>query len=132
MMRPRIDVTRDQIAQVVSAFYAAVRSHDVMGPIFAAHVDKWPEHEAKITRFWASAILLEGSFEGNPMMAHLQAGNVDPEHFAIWLALFDEVLEAEIPMPQRSQWSTLAHRIGFGLSSGLRDSRRPRGAVPTF
>lgn len=132
MMPPRIDLSRDDIADVVAVFYTHVRKDDVLGPIFAEHVDNWPEHEDKITRFWASAILFEGSYSGNPMRSHMNAGNVDPAHFETWLALFDKVLKARVPAPQRDQWSTLVHRIGRGLSFGLTEAARPRGAVPQF
>ena len=132
MIPPRIDLSRDAISQVVAAFYARVRQDEVLGPIFAGHVENWPEHEAKITRFWASAILFEGSYDGNPMTAHMQAGNVHAAHFDRWLALFDDVLHSMIEAPQRDQWSALVHRIGRGLSFGLREAARPRGAVPLF
>lgn len=116
---PRFPVTADQIGSVVAAFYARIRSHRELGPIFAAHVTHWPAHEAKIASFWRNAILLERSYEGNPMRVHMAAGNVKPAHFADWLAIFDEVLTDELePLPARA-WSELAHRIGQGLQFGL-------------
>lgn len=130
MMPPRIDVTRADIAQVVATFYARVRDHDELGAIFATHVKNWPAHEEKITCFWANAILFEKSYDGNPMMAHMRAGNIHPTNFESWLALFDEVLSAQIASPQCEQWSMLAHRIGRGLSLGLSDSQQPVGAPP--
>lgn len=132
MIPPRIDVTRTQIEKVVAVFYARVRDDAVLGPIFATHVKNWPEHEEKITRFWASAILFEGSYDGNPMQAHLRASNVHGTHFKNWLALFDEVLQAEVATPYRDQWSMLVHRIARGLSFGLIEAERPRDAVPLF
>ena len=56
---PRFDVTPEQIDRVVAVFYAAIRRHEVLGPIFNAHVTDWPEHEEKIARFWRNAILRE-------------------------------------------------------------------------
>ena len=53
------------------------------------------------------------------MRKHLEAGNVAPEHFAIWLALFDEVLAQNLTPDVARQWSALAHRIGAGLRSGV-------------
>lgn len=132
MTPPRIELSREDIAGVVTAFYIRARQDEVLGPIFAKHVDNWSEHEEKITRFWANAILFEGSYDGNPMMAHMKAGNVHSAHFENWLALFDEVLVAMVAQPQRDQWSNLVHRIGRGLSFGLSDTARPRGAVPRF
>jgi len=116
---PRIPVTPAQIDRVVARFYAQVRAHETLGPIFAAHVTDWPPHEAKIARFWRNALLFERSYDGNPMQAHMQAGNVERAHFAPWLALFDSVLQIELPADLALGWSALAHRIGRGLQTGL-------------
>ena len=116
---PRIDLTADQIGQVVATFYAKVRLDPVLGPVFAQKVDDWPEHEAKIAAFWRNAILHERSYSGNPMRTHMQAGNVFESHFPVWLALFDTVLEAQLPPRLAAGWSALAHRIGAGLRFGL-------------
>lgn len=53
------------------------------------------------------------------MAAHMAAGNVEGPHFAIWLGLFDEVLNAELPPDLAAAWSALAHRIGRGLRLGI-------------
>lgn len=116
---PRIPVTPEQITRVVAAFYAEIRAHPALGPVFATHVTDWPEHEKKIVLFWRNALLLERSYDGNPMQAHLAAGNVKSRHFPVWLSLFDAVLAREVPQPYAQAWSTLAHRIGRGLSYGL-------------
>jgi hemoglobin len=129
---PKIDVCRKDIAAVVSGFYIRMRSNEILAPVFAAHVDDWPAHEEKITHFWANAILYERTYDGNPMQVHIAAGDVRPDHFQTWLALFDETLNAEIAAPQRDQWSALAHRIGRGLSLGVTDARCPVRAVPNL
>ena len=46
-MKPRIEVARSDIEQVVHAFYARVRAHPVLAQVFARHVDDWPAHEEK-------------------------------------------------------------------------------------
>ena len=132
MTPPRIDVERRDIAEVVAAFYQRVRSDETLGPVFAERVRDWPEHEEKITCFWANALLFERSYSGNPMRAHMEAGNVRPAHFERWLALFDEVLKSRISSPQSEQWSALVHRIGRGLSFGLTEFQKPQGAPPKF
>jgi hemoglobin len=124
---PRFDVTADQIDAVVADFYAVVRSHPGMGPVFAAHVTDWPAHEAKIARFWRNAILFERSYDGNPMVVHRAAGNVRSPMFDVWLGLFDAVLRRKLPPETAAAWSALAHRIGRGLRMGIedRDSQIP-------
>lgn len=129
---PAFPVSAGQIDAQVAAFYAAVRAHPVLGPVFAGHVTDWPEHEAKIARFWRNAILRERVYDGSPMMAHRQAGDVRAEHFPLWLALFDEVLARTQPPEVAQPWSAMVHRIGRALSMGVAEAQRPSGAVPLF
>ncbi|MDS9467773.1 group III truncated hemoglobin [Paracoccus sp. MBLB3053] len=131
MIPPRFPVTAEQIDLVVAVFYAAIRRHEVLGPIFAAHVTDWPPHEAKIAAFWRNAILHERSYEGSPMQAHMRAGNVAPEHFRDWLMLFDETLRRSLPPESAAGWSALAHRIGAGLRMGV-ENMRPKAGPPVL
>ncbi|HRO14038.1 MAG TPA: group III truncated hemoglobin [Paracoccus sp. (in: a-proteobacteria)] len=124
---PRFDVTPEQIDRVVATFYAAVRRHEVLGPVFANHVTDWPEHEEKIARFWRNAILYDRGYDGNPMRVHMAAGDVRPDHFGPWLELFDATLVRTLPPDTARAWSMLAHRIGAGLQMGVRDLRGPDG-----
>ena len=127
---PRFNVTPEQIDRVVAVFYAAIRRHEVLGPIFGRHVTDWPEHEEKIARFWRNAILYERSYDGNPMRTHMQAGDVKAEHFAPWLMLFDETLRRTLPEETAAGWSALAHRIGAGLRMGVEDLRERAPGAP--
>lgn len=127
---PRLDVTPEQIDRVVATFYAAIRRHEVLGPVFAAHVTDWPAHEAKIAAFWRNAIRREGGYDGNPMAVHRAAGDVHPGHFTPWLALFDETLRRTLPPETAAGWSALAHRIGASLRMGVADRRGAKGAPP--
>jgi hemoglobin len=129
MVPPRFDISPDQIARVVATFYAAIRQHPGLGPVFAAHVTDWPAHEEKIARFWRNAILHERVYDGNPLAAHRDAGNVRPGMFAVWLGLFDSVLKLELPPGAAAEWSALAHRIGRGLMFGLQGTE---GAPPSL
>ncbi|WP_431300765.1 group III truncated hemoglobin [Tabrizicola sp. BL-A-41-H6] len=125
MIPPRFEVTDAEIASVVAAFYASVRQHPVLGPVFAAHVHDWPAHEAKITRFWRNAILHERSYDGNPLAVHRAAGDVKTAMFTDWLALFDQTLARDLPPGTAAAWSALAHRIGRGLIFGLGNQDGP-------
>ena len=129
---PRLPVTPQQIDEVVRVFYAAVRRHEVLGPIFARHVTDWPAHEERIATFWRNAILYERSYDGNPMRVHRQAGDVRADHFPIWLALFDETLRRTLPPEPARAWSALARRIGAGLRMGVEDLREPRTGPPAL
>jgi hemoglobin len=127
---PRFPITRPEIARVVAAFYAAVRAHPGLGPVFAAHVTDWPAHEARITDFWANTILHERGYDGNPIAVHLRAGNVQPGMFSTWLALFDATLARELPTDKAAAWSALAHRIGRSMRAAVVDRETLPGGVP--
>ena len=122
---PRFPITADQINLVVAEFYAVVRQHPGLGPVFAAHVSDWPAHEEKIARFWRNAILMERSYDGNPFAIHRDAGDVRAPMFDVWLGLFDSVLRRHLPAETAQSWSALAHRIGRGLRMGVET-----GSVP--
>lgn len=127
---PRFEITEDEIERVVAAFYARVRGHHMLGPIFGGHISDWVEHEAKIARFWKGAILHKPGYEGSPMMAHRRAGDVEGGHFPVWLGLFDDTLRTELDPLQAAGWSALAHRIGQGLRMGVEDMGRAKTEVP--
>ena len=127
---PRFDITRAQIERVVARFYERVRAHPGLGPVFAEHVDDWPAHEARITRFWANAILHERDYDGAPAAVHARAGNVKPGMFSTWLALFDEVLAAELRPDQAAAWSALAHRIGRSLRASVVERQTGADGIP--
>jgi hemoglobin len=116
---PRFDISDAQITAVVTDFYAVVRQHPGLGPVFAAHVTDWTAHEAKIVRFWKNAIGLDRGYDGNPMAVHKAAGNVRPGMFTPWLGLFDSILRRNLPAETAAAWSALAHRIGESMVMGL-------------
>lgn len=115
----RFEITPDEINRVIRDFYREIREHVILGPVFARHIRDWPGHEEKIASFWRKAILFEEGYDGNPMEVHRAAGDLRPEMFGDWLALFDEVLQRNLSATAAASWSALAHRIGRGLRHGL-------------
>ncbi len=127
---PRFDITRPEIERVVAEFYARVRTHSMLGPIFAPHITDWPAHEATEAKFWANAILHEGDYDGAPAAAHVNAGNVRPGMFSTWLAVFDAVLADELTDTQAKAWSALAHTMGKSLRASVVERDRLPGGIP--
>lgn len=83
--------TEEQIERLVHEFYAKIRQHDRLGPIFANKLgDDWGPHLAKMVDFWSSIMLTSGRYSGTPMQKHLALKMVRPEDFRIWLELFEE------------------------------------------
>lgn len=129
---PKIDISREDIARVVAHFYAAVRRDSELGPIFAHSIDtdNWTEHEAKIVRFWSNAILHEKDYSGNPFLVHRAQGHIKPEHFDIWLHLFQTSLVTVLSPNPAMQFNQLARRIGESLKMGLQGTRAQARGVP--
>ena len=131
---PRFPITAQEIDAVVITFYERVRNNEILGPVFFESLppmgNVWQEHEEKIAAFWRNAILFERGFDGNPQRTHQMREGVMPEHFAVWLDLFDEVLYEKLTKEQADAWSALAHRIGQGLRMGVVHARQEDGAIP--
>lgn len=127
---PRFEISRDEIARVVTHFYARVRDHSMMGPVFAVHVKDWPAHERQEVDFWTATILRAPGPKLNLAATHVAAGNVRPGMFATWLAVFDQVLEDELTPPQAAAWSALAHRIGRTLRASVVERDTLPGGIP--
>ncbi|MBQ4823531.1 group III truncated hemoglobin [Leisingera sp. HS039] len=126
------EVTAEEIARLVSCFYARVRADAVLGPVFNPAVSDWPSHEEKIAAFWRGAILREPGYEGNPMQIHLANPEIRPEHFPVCLALFRDTAERELRPETARAFAALADRIGKGLSYGLENFRREADAPPVL
>ena len=77
---------------MVDRFYDRIQQDELLGPVFARHIDAWPPHLAHMKRFWRSVLFSTGEFRGNPMMKHLMIQGLTPEMFAHWLSLFRETL----------------------------------------
>lgn len=88
-MSERSDIsTAEHIRLLVDTFYGKVRVDQMLGGIFNGVIkDRWPEHMAKMYRFWGTVLITEGSYFGAPFRPH--AGlPISEEHFARWLTLF--------------------------------------------
>lgn len=116
-------ITVEQIDLVVQKFYAKIRVHPVLGPIFngvlSTNTTIWEIHEDKISRFWRNILLRENVYSGNPAATHTEIPDIKPEHFAIWLDLFDTVLVAELPEETATLFSAKARQIGKGLQRSV-------------
>ena len=133
-MPPRFEITPEQINLQVRAFYAAIRAHPVLGPIFMERIgestEAWNAHEEKIGRFWRNAILHERSYNGRPQQVHMATRTVMPEHFPIWLDLFEETARRVLPQQATRPWVALARRIGAGMQMGVAQARAPADSPP--
>jgi hemoglobin len=104
------------ILRFLKPFYADVRQHHVLGPVFNAHIRDWPAHLDKITEFWAVQTGGPSKYPGGFAGAHLRLG-IGPEHFEHWLRLWDINCVRELPHEEGSAMSALAHRLAERLKA---------------
>lgn len=83
-----IGVDEAFISDLVEQFYGKIRQDQMLGPIFAARIEDWPEHLARMKQFWRSILHNSGEFSGNPMARHLEIPGLEKAHFVHWLELF--------------------------------------------
>jgi len=130
----RFPVTDDQIARVMDIFYARIRVHPDLGPVFNGHIGtsdaEWDDHIALITRFWRNALLGEGGYDGNPMRVHVTSPDITPALFDPWLALFGQVLDGELPPEAATPWLALATRIGASFRMAMGET--PKNGIPNL
>ena len=124
-------VSEDTIAVLIDAFYAKVRRHTALGPVFEAAIaaEEWSDHLEVMRRFWSSVLLASGRYAGNPVAVHRAVFGIEPPLFAIWLALFTETAAELFEPGPASEFSTKAHRIATSLQLALfhRLDRPPEG-----
>jgi hemoglobin len=83
---------RQDIELLVNKFYEKVRDNPVLGYIFddVANI-QWENHLPKMYSFWASILLGEQSFSGNPIPKHIALSKITTMteiEFSEWLRLF--------------------------------------------
>ena len=94
----KTDITnRKDIELMVNTFYSKVKCNPVLGYIFddVAKIN-WESHLPKMYSFWASILLGEHSFSGNPMQKHIALSKLTEmtdKEFAEWLHLFIETVD---------------------------------------
>jgi Truncated hemoglobins len=125
-------ITEALIARLMTRFYAQVRADPLLGPVFAARIEDWPRHEARIADFWSSVMLRTRRYDGRPMAAHLPLP-IEGRHFDRWLALFEESAREVCPPEAAALFVDRARRIADSFEMGLAtvrgDIHAPRHAA---
>jgi len=108
---PPAGVDEEGLGRLVDSFYAKVHADEMLGPIFNREIDDWPDHLAKLKRFWASTMLKAGTYDGRPLPPHLKLPEISDAHFSRWLALFRETAMEEMPEIGAPAVTAMAERI---------------------
>jgi hemoglobin len=116
----RIEISEEDIARLVTAFYTRVRKDPLLGPTFNGAVEDWPTHLDKLTAFWSSVMRSSGRYKGQPMVAHVRhEPAMTPDNFLRWLNLWRETSEALLPPEKAAAFQDRAARIAESLQLGV-------------
>ena len=114
------DVDRAFIGRLVGEFYDRVRRDNRLGPIFAAEiVGSWEPHLEKMTDFWCSVILKDGSYSGRPVPAHTKLERVREADFDVWLGHFRATAGELCPDGTAQAFVDRAERIAKSLKLAM-------------
>ncbi len=130
---PGIDagVTEAMIRKVVHAFYARVRTDEMLCPIFERAIGgDWDRHLVKMCDFWSSVLLMTGRFKGAPMAVHARLDGIDAIHFERWLALFRRTVGEACPAAAAALFIAKSEVIAESLQLGIAASRRILPTLP--
>jgi len=116
--------TEEDITHMVHHFYAQIRVHPNLGPIFNEHVDDWDEHLDTMVDFWSSLLLRTGRFKGSPMTKHAVLPELNAGLFHQWLDLFRETC-LEMPTDLGNQAWMFAQRVARSLWMGYQYAHAP-------
>ena len=106
----------DGIALLLRRFYADVRQHRGIGPIFNARIDDWPAHLEKIAGFWSGLTGGPALYGGGMAARHIPLRLEEP-HFEAWLDLWRRHCRAHLPAREAGEMILIAEGIGQRLRS---------------
>ena len=121
--------TREDLEQLVRAFYSRAFEDEIIGWIFTdvAHLDL-DKHVPRITDFWETLILGVPSYDGGAFAPHaelhakveLRAG-----HFERWLAIWYATVDSMFAGPRSEMAKAHAFRLGNAFRSRLQQYATP-------
>lgn len=115
---------REGLVKLLKHFYADVRQHEVIGPIFNAKIDNWPPHIEKIADFWSGLTGGPRSYAGGMPWKHMSLG-IGPEHFEAWLGLWQRNCVNQLDEPEANELIQIALQIAVRLKAILAQHDQP-------
>jgi Truncated hemoglobins len=105
---------RDGLQLLLRRFYADVRQHNTIGPIFNARIHDWPSHMEKIADFWSGLTGGPPRYGGGFAGRHMPLG-LEERHFQAWLELWHRHCHAHLPPREATEMITIAEALGARL-----------------
>jgi len=105
---------RTGLLNLLRYFYADVRQHEEIAPIFAAHIEDWPAHLEKIADFWSGILGGPRLYGGAMPWKHVPL-RLKERHFAAWLGLWSRHSQAHFAPAEATELIAAAETIGQRL-----------------
>lgn len=105
---------RARLLELLKYFYADVRQHQEIGPIFAARITNWPAHLEKIADFWSGVTGGPMNYRGGMAARHMPLG-LEEKHFQAWLGLWSRHCRARLAPAEADELVAIAETIGQRL-----------------
>lgn len=101
-MKPDIS-NREDIERLIDLFYSKVKEDEVIGYFFTSVIPfNWETHIPIMIRFWETVLLGAKTYQGNPMIKHLNINKIEPllqKHFTRWRQLWEETIHEHFEGP---------------------------------
>lgn len=121
--------SRKEVSLLVRSFYARVREHENLGPIFNGIIDDWEHHLERLTDFWEMVLLNTGPGAGkfSPVPVHKEVDrkvnhSIEQAHFGNWLELWfstlDTLFVGEHADYAKEHARKMAHILFFRIMEG--------------
>lgn len=108
--------TREDVELLVDRFYAKIRVHSELGPIFNDRIrDHWDEHMVTLVNFWETLLLNNRTYFGAPFPKHVNLP-IEDLHFEMWLSLFFMTIDEHFQGPVAEDAKFRAHNIARSFS----------------
>lgn len=105
---------RSKLMLLLHHFYADVRQHHLIGPIFNSHVFDWPAHLETIGDFWSTATRGPRRYQGAMPLKHVPL-KLELPHFHAWLDLWRRNCRIHLPAAEAEEIIAIAETIGRRL-----------------
>jgi hemoglobin len=105
---------RPVLLKLLRHFYADVRQHQEIAPIFAANIEDWPAHLEKIADFWSGLSGGPRLYAGGMPWKHLPL-RLEERHFAAWLDLWRRNCRNHLAATEAEEFIVIAEGIGQRL-----------------
>jgi len=105
---------RPVLLTLLRHFYADVRQHEEIAPVFAAKIADWPAHLEKIADFWSGVTGGPRLYTGGMPWKHVPL-QLEERHFLAWLELWRRNCRIYLTADVADEMIAVAEAFGLRL-----------------